>query len=258
MTVERHQVEEENVGAYLLGALTDPEVRSFEEHVAECPICRDELERLRPAVDALPRSVPALAPPPGLKASIMAAVQAEAREQAAPVPDGPATTAEGVPTSEPVVPSRRDTRARRWLGGLRPSFAWAGTAVVLAAAALTGYAVTELTSDGGDRSRLLRAKADKGRLPFASGSLVVPGEGEKGAILRVQGMPALEDGAVYQVWLKRGDEVISQALFSVTGDGAGTAAVPEDLGGAEAVLVTRERAGGAKAPTEEPVLSVSL
>ena len=247
MSVERHNAQEENVGAYLLGALTEIEVHAFERHLTECPVCRDELERLRPAVDALPRSVPPVEPPARLKASLMEAVEADARSQA-----GPARAAR-----------RRGLRDRlaaagAALGGRRPALAWVSVAFVLLAGALTGYAVTQIGSRADDRSKTLAAKVDKGRMPFANGSLVVPGEKDGGAILRVHGMPSLDKDAVYQVWLKRGGETISQSLFNVGRDGDGAAAIAEDLRGAEAVLVTRERAGGARAPSEEPVLSVAL
>ena len=56
MSVERHEIQEENVGAYLLGALTEFEEQAFLRHLKECPVCSDEVARLRPAVDALPRS----------------------------------------------------------------------------------------------------------------------------------------------------------------------------------------------------------
>ena len=41
-------------------------------------------------------------------------------------------------------------------------------------------------------------------------------------------------------------------------DGDGAAAVTEDLEDADAVMVTREQAGGAKAPSEKPVITVPL
>jgi hypothetical protein len=41
-------------------------------------------------------------------------------------------------------------------------------------------------------------------------------------------------------------------------DGGGAVALPDDLSGAEAVLVTREPRGGARAPSERPILSVPL
>ena len=233
MNVERHQAQEENVGAYLLGALTEIELRAFERHLAECPVCRDEVERLRPAADALPRSVPPVDPPPRLKASLMEAVEADARSRA------------GSPGRRPLAVLReRLAAAGGALGGMRPAAAWVSVAFVLVVGGLTGYALTEIGSEGEEASKTLAAEVDRARMPSASGSLVVPGEDDKGAILRVHGMPSLEGDAVYQVWLKR--------------DGDGAAAIAHDLAGAQAVLVTRERAGGARAPSEEPVLSVRL
>ena len=247
MSVERHDAQEENVGAYLLGALTEIELRAFERHLAECPVCRDEVERLRPAVDALPRSVPPVDPPPRLKASLMEEVEADARSRA---------ESRG---RRPLAALReRLAAAGGALGAMRPAAAWVSVVFVLVAGALTGYAVTEIRSGADEASKTLAAEVDTGRIPSASGSLVVPGEDDKGAILRVHGMPSLEPDAVYQVWLKRNGETISQSLFEVGRDGDGAAAIAEDLTGAEAVLVTRERAGGARAPSEEPVLSVAL
>jgi anti-sigma-K factor RskA len=245
MSVERHQAQEENVGAYLLGALTEVELRAFERHLAECPVCRDEVERLRPAVHALPRSVPPVEPPRRLKASLMEAVEADVRSRAGSTRRGPLAGLR-----------ERFAAAGGALGGMRPAVAGMSVALVLGVGALAGYAVTEISSDPG--SKTLAAEVDKGRIPSASGSLVVPGEDDKGAILRVHGMPPLDKDAVYQVWLKRGGETISQSLFNVGRDGDGAAAIAEDLTGAQAVLVTRERAGGARAPSEEPVLSVAL
>ena len=50
MTVEQHELHEQSVGAYLLGALDDGEAANFERHLEQCHLCRDEVERLRPAV----------------------------------------------------------------------------------------------------------------------------------------------------------------------------------------------------------------
>src|SRR4051812_7355025 len=73
---ERHR---DDVGAYLLGALRDEEREAFELHLRECDECRDEFERLQPAAEALPGSVEQLAPPPGLKARLMAEVDPHPR-----------------------------------------------------------------------------------------------------------------------------------------------------------------------------------
>jgi hypothetical protein len=96
-------------------------------------------------------------------------------------------------------------------------------------------------------------------MAHASGNLTIGGKSQDaGGTLRVHGMPSLPQGKTYQVWLQRKGEMIPKALFSVGGDGNGLTAVDGDLDGAQAVLVTRERAGGARSPTGRPVLSVKL
>ena len=247
----------EDVGAYLLGALTEVEERRFELHLMECPLCQDELARLRPAADVLPRAVLPVAPPAQLKASLMAAVEADVREREHG--GGDAVKRRRGPLGR--LRGHREQGGGYWVGG-RPAMAWVGAAIILLVGIVTGaggfLALTQATEDPERGSRTLSAVVDKTRLPQGSGSLVVPENPEDGAVLRVQGLPDLEPSSVYQVWVKRRGEVISQSLFVVGENGEGAAGVADDLKGAEAVLVTREKAGGAKAPSEEPVLRVAL
>jgi len=60
------------------------------------------------------------------------------------------------------------------------------------------------------------------------------------------------------VWLERRGEVISQSTFTVGEDGEGAAAVTDSLESADAVMITRERAPEAKAPTEDAIVRVAL
>ena len=251
MSVERHKMYEEDVGAYLLHALSDVEEQRFEAHLDECPVCQDEVARLRAAVDALPRSVMPVSPPGSLKAGLMAAVEADVREreEAAGLGRRPSAAARI---------RERFGPAGAAFGSLRPTVAWVAASVVLLVGVVSGaaglYALTQAT----ESSRSVTAQVDKTRVPFATGRLVVPDDPGDGGVLRVHGMPELEADSVYQVWVRRDGEVISQSLFQVGGDGDGAAAVTEDLEGADAVMVTREPAGGAKAPSEKPVLTVAL
>ena len=57
-----HTTYRDEVGAYLLGALSDAERAAFEGHLVDCQDCRNEVERLRPAADMLPRSASDCAP----------------------------------------------------------------------------------------------------------------------------------------------------------------------------------------------------
>jgi hypothetical protein len=231
MTAGDHTTFKDEVGAYLLGALSDAERASFEGHLVDCAECRHEVERLGPAADLLPRSVEQVEPPPSLKRSLMEVVEREAEER-----DG-APSVERTPLGE---------RLRGWLGGsLRPALA--GAAVVLAIA--VGFAVAQR---GGEDTRTVAAQTT---LPDASGSLKVH---DDDAILEVRGMPSLEPGRVYQAWVQRDGMVEPEPTFEVGADGRGVVAVPEDLSDADAVMVTREPSGGSRAPSEKPILTVTL
>ena len=129
MSVERHDIHQEGVGAYLLGALDEGELQSFEGHLDECPVCRDEVERLRPAAEALPRSVMPVAPPPSLKAALMAEVQSDLRERGE------------APAGSRVLAALRDRVASAGdaITGMRPAVAWAGASFVLLVGIVTGY-----------------------------------------------------------------------------------------------------------------------
>jgi Anti-sigma-K factor rskA/Putative zinc-finger len=253
VSTERHEICENDVGAYLLSALSETEERRFEHHLEECHICRDEVERLRVAADALPRSVTPVLPPESLKRSLMAEVRADIDRP--PVGKG---AGQAGPVRSLLRRARRGIAgAGRGIGGMRPAVAWVSASFVLLVGILAGYAGTHILSEGDD-TRTLSAAVDEARIPSGSGSLLVRDDGGQGAILRVHGMPTLERGRAYQVWVRRDGEVIPQSLFSVGRNGAGAAAVEGDLRDADAVMVTREAAYGARAPSEEPVLTVEL
>ena len=235
-----HERFDTDLAPFLLGALEPEEERALEVHLAACPHCQAELDRLRLAADALPRSVPQVTPPASLKASLMEIVEREAAGDAG--------------QARPRVPLRK--RLAPTLSRIRPATAWASAAFLLAVGIATGIGLSEL--GGSDDARVVTAQVDEGRAPSASASLVVPGEGRDGAILRVNGLPSLPPDRVYQVWVRRDGEVVPGPLFSVGEDGHGGTAVTDDVEDADEVMVTREARGGAPAPTEAPLLTVSL
>ncbi|MGH2715169.1 MAG: anti-sigma factor domain-containing protein [Thermoleophilaceae bacterium] len=238
MIARDHAGYREDIGAYLLGALTDLERQAFERHMSGCAECRDELERLRPAAYALPRSVEQMEPPPGLRSSLMEVVEREARER------------QGAPAR----PRRRPLRMRLpSLAGIRPVL----VAGALALGLVGGFGVAQL-ADGEEDGRTVAATVDESRVPLASATLQVQGDGEDGAILRVHGMPSLDRRHVYQAWVQRDGTMLPQPTFDVGEDGGGAVAVPDDVSEAQAILVTREPSGGARAPSERPLIRVPL
>jgi len=221
-------------GAFLLGALAEEERIAFELHLESCPDCRHEVERLRPAADALPRSVEQIAPPDRLRASIMDAVRAEGDAVESRMPRR----------------SLRDRLPR--IAPIRPALAGA----MLVLALLAGFGVARL--GGGEEQRTIAARVDDTRLPTASAELRLQGDGDHGAALTAEGLPDPGAGRVYQAWIQHGEKVSPAPTFVSDRDGSGSVALPEDLSGADAVLVTRERRGGARVPGEMPVMRVDL
>ena len=224
-------------GAYVLGALDDAELAAFEEHVAECPACRREVEELQVAADALPAGVVQMAPPPELKDRIMAVVNAEAELLAA---------AAGTKASGGFVPRRRRGSVLGWL--TRPAVA---VACVLALAA--GVAAGVLLSGGNDTRTVVAQTA-------APGARVEMRVNDDGARLVARHMPAPPDGRIYQVWLKRPGRAPepTTVLWSVDASGSADVTVPGDMHGVEAVLVTDEPDGGSQAPTRQPVITAQV
>jgi anti-sigma-K factor RskA len=206
-----HDRHRDDVGAYLLGAMNDLERQAFERHLRDCEECREELERLRPAAEALPGSVEQLAPPPGLKKRLMAEVE----------------------------PQRRT-----------PNRSLLAVAAALVIALAVAFGVSQL---GGDESRTVTATVAKA-MPGAGGRLDIQ---DDHATLRLHDMPDLGRARVYQVWLRHGDTLMPARTFEVGRTGAGTVRLP-DVRNADGVFVTREDRGGARVPSEDPIVSVPL
>jgi anti-sigma-K factor RskA len=206
-----HERRHDDVGAYLVGALNDLERQAFERHLSGCDDCQKELERLRPAAEALPGSVEQLAPPPGLKKRLMAEVE----------------------------PS-----------GRRPSRGLLAVAAAAVIALAVAFGVTQLD---GDETRTVTATVAEA-VPRAGGRLDI--EGDR-ATLRLHDMPRLGGSRVYQVWLQHGDRMVPARTFEVGSTGGGDVRL-QDVRDADGVYVTREDRGGARVPSEDPIVSVPL
>ena len=225
-----HERYRDDIGVYLLGAMNELERQAFERHLKGCSDCQEELARLRPAAEALPGSVEQLAPPPALKARLMAEVKGDA-----------AAVGE---------PGQADADARGgWLSRLRlPRLAYAAAALLLGL--VIGFGVAQL---GGDESRTVPVTVAKA-MPDAGGSLRIS---DDGATLRLHDMPELSAARVYQVWIQHGDRMVPARTFEVGSNGRGDVDLPS-VDDAKGVFVTREARGGAQVPSENPVVSVPL
>lgn len=234
-----HERWADSAASYLLGALPDDEADAFERHLADCPLCREEVEGLAPAAHALPSAVDPVAPPASLKARIMAEVEREASLLAAagPEADRPA----------------RSPRRRGWLG--LPRWAPVAVAALLLLGVVIGVGVSQL---GGSGEHTVQAQVlDKSRAPDASVEVELASDG---ATLVARGLPAPPPGRVYQIWLKRPGHAPepTSALFTPRRDGTATAMVPGSLEGVAQMLVTDEPSGGSRQPTTNPLLAAKM
>lgn len=230
-TEVEHLAFEDDMAAYLLGALAPEEAAAFAAHAERCPRGQREEATLRPAVELLGVAVPPLPAPAVVRERVLAEVHEDVRrrEQAA-----------------------RPARRRRWAGlalPVRPLTAVAATAALLVGG---GVLVDEALRSGGE-TRTVAAQVRAAQAPGASAALEISGDR---ALLRVRRLPDPPEGRVYQVWLKRPGRAAPEAtsvLFSPRGDGSATTAVPS-VRDVDAVLVTDEPRRGSRQPTRTPVI----
>jgi anti-sigma-K factor RskA len=221
MTETDHDRWSEDVAAYVLGVLEPERAAALERHTEGCERCRADLRWLTPAAQALPERVERVAPPPQLRARLMAEVEAEAG------------------TGE-----RRRVRLR--LPALRPAIGFAALALV--AAAVLGYAIGG-GSDGGESTIVA------GEAPAVTATMVDEGDG---GTLRLANVHQLPDGKVLEAWVQREGEVEAvPALFVPDHEGRASTQLPS-MDGVEAVMVTAEPKGGSEQPTGEPLITIAV
>ncbi|RBY96412.1 ABC transporter substrate-binding protein [Blastococcus sp. TF02-8] len=206
-----------------LAALHEPLPDDDARHLADCAVCRTEVDSLRRAVDAV--AVPELAEPGPTAtppASVWAGIAAATGVTAVP---------EGVPAAQPataqVLPLRSRSRRR-------------GVLLVAAAVvtgAVAGAGVTALVRGGDDDTRQLTTVAlDPLTDERASGRAEVVVRGDGSRALEVQlDAPALDD-EYYELWLIEPD-VVDMVPLGVLRPGSQTFELPAGLELAEYPLV---------------------
>jgi hypothetical protein len=227
-------------GAYLLHALEEDEKARYEAHLESCHVCRDEVEYLRVASDALPASVEQFAAPPELKDRIMTVVNREAELLRAAGPE-----ADRPPAAAPAA-----DRRRWWQVVPREALAL-GATLLLIAGGITGWSLRDGGAEGPAVARTVPAEV---LVADGTASLIVRDEH---STLVTKKLPRPGKGRVYQVWLKRKGVTAPEptdALFNVRHDGSASVDVPGSMKGVEAVLVTTEPEGGSQEPTSDAVI----
>ena len=221
--------------AYALDALDDADRRRFEEHLAGCASCQEELEGFWEAAGSLAAAAAGPAPPDALRGRVLEAARSE---------------------RQAVVP----LRPRAWVA--RASGVAAALAAVVAVA-LGVWASSLARSLDDSREALAAAEAAAAvlatpgvrsvALEGAEGQVVVAPDGE--AALVVRGLERAPDGKAYALWVLPGGDAAPQPAGLFPGRGEGSAVrlgrpVPDGA----VVAVTLEDDAGVPAPTTEPLV----
>jgi hypothetical protein len=258
---------EELGGLYVLGALTPDEEEQVRAHLATCDQAHASLEAMAPVVPGLLETVESIDPPEALRASVLAAIAATPQLEAAPVAVAPVTVAPS-PSASPAPISLDAERARRrpaWERWVRPALA-AAAAVLIVVLGATVVVQQKQASDNTARSQALQTALvaiaqpgaqfarlqGSGSAAGATGIAAFP-PNETGTIV-MKGLAPLASDRTYQAWLIATGAPVSAGLISVGSDGLAIEQGIAPLSGAQVVALTVENAGGAAAPTSDPIV----
>jgi anti-sigma-K factor RskA len=205
--------------AYALDALELEEARGYEEHLAGCERCREELVALQGAAGALAYAAPPARPPGELRGRILAAARAE---------------------------RPNDLRSLRTYRRRTAGFA---AVAAVAACAVVGLAAWNVSL----HNRLDRTRVALRGVPLtgAKGSVVV--SGGSGALV-VSDLAPAPAGKTYEAWVVEDGRASPAGTFA----GGGRTIVirlRRALPAGAVVAVTLERAGGAPQPTQKPFIT---
>lgn len=231
-------------GAYAVDALDDVERARFEQHLAVCPDCRDEVASLRESA-ALLGGLTDTAPPEAMRDRLLAGIK-----EIRPLPPEP------TPGHEQAEPSETYAAPTRRLSGWRTLAAAAAVIAVIGGGAV---AVVELTRDDSSQTvttadRVLHADDATTvavELPGGARARVVRSAAEAKAILITSDMPSAPAGKVYELWLQVDGAMVPAGLMPDKSDQ--TIVLEGDASTATAAGITVEPDGGSKEPTSAPI-----
>jgi anti-sigma-K factor RskA len=236
----------DTAAAYVLGALPEIEIQAFRREIMR----DEELGRYVESLQAVGDVLLASAPPVEVPDSLGAAIMAEARrdQEVAEL----VTSPRAGQSAGQSAPAKSRGRLGRWL--LRPAVGFAAAALLIVGA----FAIGQGSDNGGSTP-----PATSAAVAFAPGvgtdtaGKVLPiGDGTKGAVVKLNNLNPNIGSDVYELWIAHGNKISRSSLFSVRANGTGISAIPEDISSADAIMVTREPAGGTDQPSG-PVLAIA-
>jgi anti-sigma-K factor RskA len=248
--MSEHDELESLVAGWVLGVLEAGEVEAVRAHIETCPICRDTALRLGRVVGALPLDLEDVTPPAALRERILAAAatsQGSTRALALPKT-----------RTKQYRPATRSTKVSGQPRGLMSAYAAAAMVVL---ALLVGLVAGNLISRQVPAPAAVVRSALVGHQELASArASVIDLRSDGVALVDFSGLPQLDVGKVYELWLiTSGGRVDPAGVFVPDSNGSKFVLVSKSLSGYNVMAVTREVApAGTSAPTEQPQLYGNL
>jgi anti-sigma factor RsiW len=207
----------ELTAAYALDALDPADEAAYEEHLARCTSCQEELAMLSGVASALALAAGPADPADALRGRILDAARAERPN---------------------VVPLRP-----RWTGPV-------AVAAAVAACAVVGLVAWNVVL----HNRLDQTQSALRGVPLhgAAGSVVLGANGR--AALVVTNLSAAPKGRTYEAWVINGKSVTAAGLFH-GGQKTVVVQLPHRVPKGAVVGVTVEPAGGSPQPTSQPIIT---
>ena len=250
------------VGSYVVDALDDGERHEFEDHLAVCEACTQEVQEFTETAAEL-SSLYQAAPPPELRASVLAGIrnvrplpplEDEQERAATVVPLSPRRVAAEAPPVVDELALARQRRATRML-----SFAVAAAMVVILA--MGGWALNlnrqlETQTAGSTAEQQLLSAADAkwlvSSLPDGGHASYVVSEKLNTGLLIGDNMPDLASGKGYQLWTVHDGKAIPYG--NRFPGGKNTKVGIGNVAGAETIAITIEDKDGATVPNLDTIM----
>ncbi|WP_171056142.1 anti-sigma factor domain-containing protein [Paenibacillus sinopodophylli] len=276
-----HTARCEDVEMYVLGGLDDEDKLAFEAHGASCIQCQRKMEELVELFGMMPLTVEPVAPPPGMKARILAAVAQSERADAQTLSTSESTNVPVIPVPKPItekmpVQAMPRKKVKSWT---TPLLAGAAAALLLVSTVLY-QRVDRLNGD----SEQLAAQVQELQQQLAAAeqpptgiqvnnvvaltptvpdivaqglaTIVIDANGMH-LIVQAENLPKLTNDEAFQVWLLKEGKPVNAGTF-LTNDGTGALYYTFKPDEYDQIAITHEPDARGSQPRGEIVLAGKL
>ncbi|WP_102336010.1 anti-sigma factor [Salimicrobium jeotgali] len=246
----------DNLIDYFNGHLSGEEEAQFEDHLAKCESCREELAELRELTGSLPYLSEPVEPDSGMKNRVLSSIFEEEEKE---------ENYENVTSIEEkqreTTPSR--SRKRNWaVWGLAAALA---ASLVGNAAFLTQWSDTSTTQPEEEvvidslEQNLALQNPEGGK---AKGQASMVGnDGEAQLVVQAEQLAPLSGNEAYQVWLLEEGSPVRAGTFVTNEEGSGAVTYPMDKlqdGNWDTLAITKEPGPDSETPQGEIVLAAEI